>query len=340
MKKGVKGEGFGAKAPGARASTSGAGAQGAGVRVSICIPTFNRRSLVTRAVDSALAQGCADREVIVVDDGSTDGTGEDLCSRYGDSIRYLYQEQSGPSAARNLGAREARGRYLVFLDSDDTLFPGALESLTLAIERTGYPAAFGTARYEDGGMLNAFRRVGEVHEGDVFEVFLKHKILNNCNYMIEKDRLVSLGGYDETIVNHEDYELFLRLSSQIKFAFSKDDVVTIRRTPGSVRGDDKGIISQGVAPMDRLFSKVSSPRLLALKDTLYAREHLTVARSCYREDMYPEFRENFRKALSLDRSTACGLRFLRRYALSYFYGTFGYRGIGGAGGQPGNRGGE
>ena len=89
--------------------------------VSVIIPTFNNRDVVCDAIDSCLRQSCVDREIIVVDDGSTDGTGQMLNTRYGTSIRYILQENTGLSGARNTGLRYASGDYIQFLDADDLI---------------------------------------------------------------------------------------------------------------------------------------------------------------------------------------------------------------------------
>src|SRR5215470_862867 len=92
--------------------------------LSVVIPTYNRARFVTKAIDSALAQG-NECEVIVVDDGSIDDTRESLCV-YRDRIKYLYQRNSGVSRARNAGIEVARGEWIAFLDSDDEWLPNFL----------------------------------------------------------------------------------------------------------------------------------------------------------------------------------------------------------------------
>ena len=87
------------------------------------MPTYNRRLLVERAIRSVLAQTRRVDEVIVIDDGSTDGTAEALQALFGEQIRYVWQENRGVSSARNHGLRIARGRYLTLLDSDDEWLP-------------------------------------------------------------------------------------------------------------------------------------------------------------------------------------------------------------------------
>ena len=94
--------------------------------VSVVIPTFNRAHLVRRAVDSVLAQCWSADEVIVVDDGSTDGTSAILAS-YGNRIRYIAQRHAGAGHARNAGIRAARNPLVAFLDSDDEWLPAKLE---------------------------------------------------------------------------------------------------------------------------------------------------------------------------------------------------------------------
>jgi glycosyltransferase involved in cell wall biosynthesis len=105
--------------------------------VSVIIPTYNRAELVSRAIESALAQTYANIEVIVVDDGSTDGTEQILSRRYGHEPRviYLRQENKGVSAARNVGLRAARGDYVALLDSDDVWKPWKIELQISCLQR-------------------------------------------------------------------------------------------------------------------------------------------------------------------------------------------------------------
>src|SRR5687768_4540645 len=93
------------------------------IEVSAIIPTYNRRDLVIRAIESVLAQTRSVDEIVVIDDGSTDGTAEVLRARYGDRVRYVFQSNAGVSAARNHGMSIAQGRYFALLDSDDEWLP-------------------------------------------------------------------------------------------------------------------------------------------------------------------------------------------------------------------------
>src|SRR5262245_48697814 len=106
---------------------------------SVVIPVHNRRHLLPRALESVWAQTFTDFEVIVVNDGSTDGTGEWLAS-HGERVLAITQPNRGPGAARNLGTREARGEYVAFLDSDDVWPSGTLETFAGLIRRYNSPA--------------------------------------------------------------------------------------------------------------------------------------------------------------------------------------------------------
>lgn len=106
-------------------------------KVSVIIPTYNRANLISQAIDSVLQQTFSDFEIIVVDDGSTDDT-EAVVKVYGDRVRYVWTPNGGTGHARNVGMQHARGTYFTFLDSDDVLYPYALDLETRLLER--FPA--------------------------------------------------------------------------------------------------------------------------------------------------------------------------------------------------------
>lgn len=105
--------------------------------VSVVVPLFNKVAYVERALDSIAAQTFSDYEVIVVDDGSTDGSGARVRSRGDERVRYLRQKNAGPGAARNRGLSEARGDYIAFLDADDEWHPDYLARSVALLDRFG-----------------------------------------------------------------------------------------------------------------------------------------------------------------------------------------------------------
>jgi glycosyltransferase involved in cell wall biosynthesis len=122
-------------------------------RVSVVIPTYNRRHGVVEAIDSVLAQTVADFEILVIDDGSADGTPELLHERYGDEprVRVHIKENGGTASARNRGIELASGAFIAFLDSDDLYVPSFLERQVQALDSHPKAAmAICDAKYEGG----------------------------------------------------------------------------------------------------------------------------------------------------------------------------------------------
>jgi glycosyltransferase involved in cell wall biosynthesis len=120
--------------------------------ISIIIPAYNREKYIAEAVESVLAQDYPNKEIIVVDDGSTDSTAE-IIKRYGGRVRYIKKENGGEASARNLGLSSARGELIAWLDSDDYYLSGKLSAQAKYLEeRTAAEIVF--CKYEnfvDGG---------------------------------------------------------------------------------------------------------------------------------------------------------------------------------------------
>lgn len=130
--------------------------------VSVVITTYNRRDVVPAAIDSVLAQDGPPMEVLVVDDGSVDGTAEALARRYSGAapVRVISRENGGPPAARNTGVREARGEFLALLDSDDVWLPGYVTSQLEVLRSTGADLVLANAatQAQDGSWRALFDR--------------------------------------------------------------------------------------------------------------------------------------------------------------------------------------
>ena len=180
--------------------------------ISIIIPTFNRSWSLKRAVDSALVQDYRHREVIVVDDGSTDQT-QELLAGYGDKIRILVQENKGVSAARNLGIQESRGNFIALLDSDDAWEKNKL-SCQMAFFQSN-PGAMICQTEEvwirKGKRVNP-KKKHKKPSGMIFEPSLKLCLVSPSAVMIRKQLFDQKGMFNEAFPVCEDYDLWLRIS--------------------------------------------------------------------------------------------------------------------------------
>lgn len=188
---------------------------------SVVVPTYNRATLVRRAVESVLEQSVPPREIIVVDDGSTDDTREVLES-FGERIRYVRQDNAGCSAARNRGVRESDAEWIAFLDSDDTWAPEHLASMAQAIDVTSGSAelyfadsAFPSAQGEREATLwglSEFSIDGScelVKDGAPWVMRARQPMKLQCS-VFRRELYERIGGLDEALLTREDTHFFLR----------------------------------------------------------------------------------------------------------------------------------
>jgi len=208
--------------------------------VSVVTPAYNVAWCVGRAVDSVLAQDYREREMIVVDDGSTDDTAKVLAS-YGGAIRVVRQENRGMSAARNVAIRAARGEYVAFLDSDDWWLPHKL-SRQVALMQADRGIGFSStaARVEDpqGKLLNRWRC--RHAKTDILKTLFAQNaaIAGGCSaVMVRASLLQQTGLFDESLRGFEDPDLWMRLAAASGYACIDEELVVILRREKSVSGN-------------------------------------------------------------------------------------------------------
>jgi len=201
--------------------------------VSVIIPTYNRAGSVCDAIDSVLEQTFKDCEIIVVDDGSTDDTSQVL-KRYGENIKYFYQQNEGVSAARNRGIFEASGDWLAFLDSDDTWKPNKLEMQIEALRDTGASVCLGGHEDDFGNKFIDFAQdvpLGSYRYIDpAFELVFKknmHPLIQSM--LIKKKLITSLGLFDQTLRVAEDTRLIYRIVFKTGVTYINDILFVLKR---------------------------------------------------------------------------------------------------------------
>lgn len=182
--------------------------------VSVIIPTYNRAAMVREAIESVLAQSYADRELIVVDDGSTDDT-EAAVAAFLPQLTYVHQEHQGVSAARNQGAAIARGEYLAFLDSDDLWLKDKLLRQMQFME--SHPEAL--ICYSDEIWIRRGVRVNPMkkhrkYSGMIFPYCLPLCIISPSSALFTRGLFEEAGMFDETLAVCEDYDLWLRIAAR------------------------------------------------------------------------------------------------------------------------------
>lgn len=194
--------------------------------VSVVIPTFNRLATLPRAIDSVRAQTRPADEIIIVDDGSTDGTSDWIAARH-PAIRLIRQENAGVSAARNRGIHAASSDWIALLDSDDAWMPEKLERQLEAIERNPSAVLCHTEEIwiRNGRRVNPMKKHAKAG-GWIFQRCLPLCAISPSSAIVRRDVLIELGGFDESLPACEDYDLWLRICARHPALFLEDPLIT------------------------------------------------------------------------------------------------------------------
>jgi glycosyltransferase involved in cell wall biosynthesis len=187
--------------------------------VAVIIPTYNRAALIERAVRSVLGQTFRDFELVVVDDGSTDGTAELPVFKNGDPrLRYVGVSQNkGVSAARNAGVKATTAPWLAFLDSDDEWLPEKLEKqVRWTLSRPDMHIVQTRELWIRRGTRVNPPKTHEKSEGDLFAASLERCMITPSSVMLRRTLFEKMGGFNESLPACEDYDLWLRVTSKYR----------------------------------------------------------------------------------------------------------------------------
>ena len=182
--------------------------------ISVVIPTFNRLIYLERAIKSVLNQTIKVNEIIIVDDGSNDGTSEFIHSKYPE-LKYIFQSNSGVSAARNVGITTAKSNWIAFLDSDDEWVNNKLKEQVTQLE---LEPEINFCHSNELWIRNG-NKIKQKNSHQKFGGLIFDKCLDKCRIspstvICKKTLLIKLEGFDEDFFICEDYDLWLRVTSQ------------------------------------------------------------------------------------------------------------------------------
>ena len=201
--------------------------------VSIVIPAYNMEKFIFDAIVSCLNQTYQNREIIVIDDGSIDGT-KSVVGEFGKSVSYYYQNNTGVSAARNHGIRKAKGSYVSFLDADDIWLPAKLEKQISAIKinpsikamSCGYAIMDETGKILMPGLIRFNYKCKE----ELYRALSICQIIpgSSSGIIAEKKCIEKAGSFYEKLFIGEDWDMWLRIANIVQIHFIEDVLVFLR----------------------------------------------------------------------------------------------------------------
>lgn len=217
-----------------------AGAGYIGGLVSVVIPAHNAQWCVEKAIDSALNQGYPSCEVIVVNDGSTDGTAS-ILARYRKRIRVIEQENTGLSRARNAGIGQALGEFVAFLDADDHWAPTKLErqvALLQAQPNIGFCSTETIAADEHGREVNRWC-CPVMSQSVLHTIFAQNAAVagSGSSVLVRREVLDRVGLFDPALRSLEDIDMWMRMAAVTDYACINEPLTYILKRRGSMSGD-------------------------------------------------------------------------------------------------------
>ncbi len=299
---------------------------------SVIIPAYNAERFLRQAVESALAQTHSPLEVVIVDDGSTDGTRRlaDEIAAADARVRVFSQPNAGVGAARNRGLAEARGEFVAPLDADDFWYPKKLERQIAVLQERG----------ERWGMAYCWSKSVDEHgketeslqhwpvEGDVFEALIYRNVVGNASVpLFRASALREVGGYrtreeQSGAQGCEDWDLTIRVAAQYFAAEVSEFLVAYRQIAGTMTSDVTGMARSYEVTMQEL--RQGHPEL---SESLFrwsaGHFYLYLLNICYAAGNYPACFRMLRRLLSADPATILSPTIYRVTAMSLLRMAFG-----------------
>jgi glycosyltransferase involved in cell wall biosynthesis len=276
--------------------------------VSVVIATYNRANYLAETIDSVLSQSFQKFELIVVDDGSTDETRR-VVAPYGSRVRYLYQENRGPSAARNLGARNASAGWISIQDSDDLCLPNHLETLYgYANKHPESGMVFANGSYLGGPahdretIIPAAKSRRLAEQGVRLEDFFDKSIVRLQAALISKRCYDDVGGHDESLRISMDLDLTFRLISRYPVVYLDEVVFSYRRHSGNISGNQELRLLENIRVIEKLLGQNGAAEELLGKRRVAARlayRYYRLAKGRWKTGERDKSREALREAIRL-----------------------------------------
>ena len=270
--------------------------------ISVIIPTYNSARYISEAVNSVLEQTFKAFEVLVIDDGSTDET-EAIMSRYSAPVRYIRQQNAGVAAARNRGIEESRGRYVAFLDADDTWFPHKLERQLDALDKNrGCRICYSAFTVVDSTLAPLFINRSDRRDTALKDLLLRGNIVGSiCTVLAERSLFSAVGGFDPTLSQCADWDMWIRLAVHTDFSYIDESLVTYRHHGEMMSKNASLLESDSVRVLEKGFAMPDlAPSLRARRRIAFARNYMVLAGTYFHARLYRDFVRCAARSLAMD----------------------------------------
>jgi len=291
--------------------------------VSVVIPLYNACGVIAETIDSVLKQTWTGYELIVIDDGSTDGSA-DVVRGYGTTVRYVTQSNRGVAAARNRGIAESVGRYIALLDHDDLWHPTKLEKQVRVLQQRPDVGMVITdvAHIDRGGRPMGITGKG-YNPGETFaRLFVQGYVPTPSSAMVRKSVFDAVGGFDERFhsAGLDDHELWTRIAAHYEIANIPEPLTFHRNLgakPAHIALAHRAILLRTL--MQRFGNDREKRRYLTREEALYwsdlgkeslSRGHVAEGRA----QLLQGFRLSLTEARSPKTAWRCLSRLIRSYA--------------------------
>jgi glycosyltransferase involved in cell wall biosynthesis len=243
------------------------------MKISVVIPAYNAVPYLKETIESALSQSYAPHEIIVVDDGSTDGTA-DIARSFGSKIRLLQHANRGVAASRNRGIEEATGDWIALLDADDAFLKDKLLLQAGAVKQNPSALFVYTGMrllFEDGSTRDCLAP----SQDQLWPALRYRSLFVPSSVVIQRSALLACGGFDGAFSGAADWELwlrFMRINSRAAFAAVAEPVTIYRVVAGSMSSNVMGMLAEQRALLDsHLLADLSGVRRFLWRRRIWAK---------------------------------------------------------------------
>jgi|CXWL01.1.fsa_nt_gi glycosyltransferase involved in cell wall biosynthesis len=228
--------------------------------VSAVIPAFNAAPFLADAIRSLLSQSRGPLEVIVIDDGSVDETAE-IAASFGPPVFCTTQKNRGMAASRNAGIAQARGKWIGFLDADDTWMPSKIEKQLATLDAQPSRRVCYSKWLVVNSQLQPLLEQGTPPSGRAIEdlLFTGNVVGSVCTGLVDAELLRSIGGFDESLSHCADWDLWIRLARKTEFAYVSEALVTYRQHGANLSRQVPTLEKDSIKTLSKAFADAETP---------------------------------------------------------------------------------